>query len=68
MTPDLCCVKGHEGASGLAGELGHLTVDPDGPRCNCGNGILTRGESLQSRNRETRCAERWLLKRLATLE
>src|SRR5688572_13733903 len=25
------------GMTGMAGELGHLTVDPDGPQCNCGN-------------------------------
>ncbi len=25
------------GAHGLAGEPGHITVEPDGPRCNCGN-------------------------------
>ncbi len=25
------------GMTGMAGELGHITVDPDGPRCNCGN-------------------------------
>lgn len=25
------------GASNSAGELGHLVVDPDGPRCGCGN-------------------------------
>ncbi len=25
------------GAHGLAAELGHLSVQPDGPRCNCGN-------------------------------
>ncbi len=25
------------GAKGLAGELGHITVDPDGPICGCGN-------------------------------
>jgi glucokinase len=24
------------GRAGLAGELGHLVVDPDGPRCGCG--------------------------------
>jgi len=24
------------GARGLAGELGHLTLDPNGPRCSCG--------------------------------
>ncbi len=29
------------GRSGMAGELGHVTVDPDGPRCDCGsNGCL----------------------------
>ncbi len=26
-----------DGMTGMAGELGHITVDPDGPRCNCGN-------------------------------
>ena len=25
------------GMSGMAGEIGHVTIDPDGPRCNCGN-------------------------------
>lgn len=25
------------GADGMAGEVGHLTVNIDGPRCNCGN-------------------------------
>jgi predicted NBD/HSP70 family sugar kinase len=25
------------GASGLAGEVGHTTIDPDGPLCSCGN-------------------------------
>lgn len=25
------------GADGMAGELGHITVVPDGPLCNCGN-------------------------------
>ena len=24
------------GRSGMAGELGHVTVEPDGPRCDCG--------------------------------
>jgi glucokinase len=23
--------------TGMAGEVGHVTVDPSGPRCNCGN-------------------------------
>ncbi|MFA9479550.1 ROK family protein [Phycisphaerales bacterium AB-hyl4] len=26
----------HAGASGMAGELGHTIVDPDGPLCGCG--------------------------------
>ena len=25
------------GRSGMAGELGHVTVNPDGPRCDCGS-------------------------------
>ena len=25
------------GADGMAGEIGHMTVNPEGPRCNCGN-------------------------------
>lgn len=25
------------GASGSAGEIGHITIQPDGPRCACGN-------------------------------
>lgn len=25
------------GADGMSGEVGHITVNPDGPRCNCGN-------------------------------
>lgn len=32
-----------EGASGTAGELGHMTIDRHGERCNCGNtGCLER--------------------------
>ena len=27
-------VFGHDGT---AGEIGHQTIDPDGPSCNCGN-------------------------------
>lgn len=31
--------NGHllRGHTGVAGHLGHLTIDPDGPRCACGN-------------------------------
>ncbi len=25
-----------DGENGTAGEIGHMTVDPDGHRCNCG--------------------------------
>ncbi len=27
----------YRGVTGVAGELGHMTVDPDGELCNCGN-------------------------------
>ena len=27
----------YEGASGAAGEVGHMTIDQDGPVCNCGS-------------------------------
>ncbi|HUM68638.1 MAG TPA: ROK family protein [Chloroflexota bacterium] len=27
----------YRGAHGMAGEFGHMVVDPEGPRCNCGN-------------------------------
>ena len=27
----------HQGHDGTAGEIGHQTIDPDGPLCNCGN-------------------------------
>ena len=29
--------KVHQGHDGTAGEIGHQTIDPDGPTCNCGN-------------------------------
>jgi glucokinase len=29
--------KPYRGASGSAGEVGHMTIDINGPRCNCGN-------------------------------
>jgi glucokinase len=41
------------GARGAAGELGHMSIDYNGPRCNCGNigclEILTAGPSLRRR-------------------
>lgn len=27
----------YRGAKGLAGEIGHMVIDPSGPRCNCGS-------------------------------
>ena len=27
----------HQGHDGTAGEIGHQTIDPDGPPCGCGN-------------------------------
>lgn len=27
----------YRGENGIAGEIGHVSVDEDGPRCNCGN-------------------------------
>lgn len=27
----------HQGSGGTAGELGHMTIDHNGPRCGCGN-------------------------------
>ena len=33
----------YRGADGVAGEIGHMTVDEDGPQCRCGNyGCLER--------------------------
>lgn len=29
--------KIYVGATGSAGEIGHITIEPRGPRCNCGN-------------------------------
>lgn len=40
----------HFGAFGIAGELGHQTVQPDGPMCGCGNAgcmeALTRASAI----------------------
>jgi predicted NBD/HSP70 family sugar kinase len=33
----------HRGASGFAGELAHIQVDPDGPPCHCGSRGCLRG-------------------------
>ena len=44
------------GAQGAGGELGHVTLDPDGPLCGCGNRgcleALASGTAIQRRARE----------------
>lgn len=46
----------HRGANGTAGEIGHVVVDPDGPRCHCGNRgcleMLASGTALARQARE----------------
>ena len=45
----------YKGANGFAGELGHMTVDFNGPRCNCGNvGCLEALASGSALAREAR--------------
>lgn len=45
-----------EGAEGYGGELGHITIDRHGPRCNCGNTgcweALASGIAIARRARE----------------
>jgi predicted NBD/HSP70 family sugar kinase len=52
----------YRGAGGTAGEIGHLAVDPSGPRCLCGlNGCLTTfigSSALRARARERMTGER----------
>lgn len=33
----VCRGEVYRGANGSAGDVGHICVDPDGPRCHCGN-------------------------------
>jgi len=33
----ILCGRLYRGGTGTAGEIGHITVNPDGPRCGCGN-------------------------------
>jgi glucokinase len=45
----------HQGARGVAGEIGHSIVEPDGPRCHCGNrGCIEALASRTSIERELR--------------
>src|SRR5699024_32943 len=46
LVVDGSLARGH---SGVAGEIGHLVVDPDGPECECGaRGCLTTYLALDS--------------------
>lgn len=46
----------YRGATGVAGELGHMTIDPDGPLCGCGNRgcleALASGTAIAARGEE----------------
>ncbi|MBI4234303.1 MAG: ROK family protein [Chloroflexi bacterium] len=46
----------YEGVNGFAGEVGHLVVEPDGPRCGCGGQgcleALASGQAMARRARE----------------
>ena len=46
----------YRGADGLAGEIGHLTVDPEGPVCTCGRRgcleAIASGPAIARRARE----------------
>lgn len=58
----------YRGATGVAGELGHMTIDPHGPVCGCGNqgclealasgtAIAARGEELVAQGGSALLAE-----------
>lgn len=56
--------KPYYGGTGLAGELGHVTIDENGPWCSCGNRgcleVLTSTEAVLQQVR-TRLAESYVL-------
>ncbi len=56
------CGEVYRGAGGTAGEIGHLAVDPSGPRCMCGlNGCLAMfigSQAIRSLARERMTGER----------
>lgn len=58
------------GTDGMAGEIGHMTVNPAGPRCNCGNnGCLEAYSSatgmVRSAAASIKCGKRSILKKLS---
>ena len=59
------------GSGGLATELGHMTIDPSGPRCNCGNTgcleALASGTAIaRAAVERIQCGEASTITRLAT--
>jgi len=55
----------YHGSSGSSGELGHITLEKDGPKCECGNiGCL---EALASANAITKTAKNIILNGVDTL-
>jgi len=46
----------YRGATGVAGEVGHMTIEPDGPLCGCGNRgcleALASGTAIAARGEE----------------
>jgi glucokinase len=59
----------YEGADGAAGEFGHMTVDPSGPRCPCGNigcwEMLASGSAIEAEAlRRLACGESSLLQNM----
>ena len=58
----------YRGASGAAGELGHMVIDPDGPHCGCGTrGCLEAHVGTAAVVRRGRAAMRAGAARLTTL-
>ena len=51
--------KLHQGARGVAGEIGHMIVEPSGPRCPCGKrGCIEALASRTSMERDVRKRDR----------
>ena len=67
--------KLYRGASGIAGEIGHITIDPEGPLCGCGNrgclealasgvALAAQGEGLIARGDDDAWCDRGFRRRL----